>query len=137
MARLRKRFGVQVTFHTVTVKAKWPKIKPEKVEYPFIMLSSWAESILKELPQYFLGGCSDIQNLEVFSQTLTTFWSKYRQSHPDHPVYKRFEASQLAYVIPYAIHGDEGRGRNFVPTLIIAYQMMIHPLGMDYTNTAS
>ena len=135
--KLGKRIGVEVASHTVTLRAKWPKIQPEKKPYPMVTLSAWAKCILRDLPRYFLGGCNNVENTEVYTRTFHMFWTNYRHTQPDHIVYETFPQEQWGYIIPYALHGDEGRGRNFIPTLVVTFQMLVHPLGMGYTNTAS
>lgn len=101
-----------------------------------VSLTAWARCILKEYPRYFLGG-SRLENVDVFTETLRAFWRKFRDTHQNHPAFTEFTMDELGYVIPYAIHGDDGRGKNFIPTLVYAFQMLIHPCGMEYTNTPS
>lgn len=136
LKKWKKAICVEVSMITLTLKARWPRIKPEQTPYPFVSLSAWASFILGNEPRYFLGGCDDLTNTAAYCQDFSTFWQCYRVSDPGHPVYSDFIAAERAFVIPYAIHGDEGRGTNFIPTLVVAYQMIITPRGMDFTNTA-
>lgn len=131
-----KCINVDTTFITLTLKAKWPKIKPEQVPYPLVSLSAWASYIPNNHPRYFLGGCDDLNTPDIYCATFTTFWRLYRECDPQHPIYFDFTEEERAFLIPYAIHGDEGRGKNFIPTLVIAYQMIIPGKGLEFTNTA-
>lgn len=134
---MKKILDVKVTFITLTLKAKWPKIKPEKLPYPFVSLSSWARYMLEKEPRYFLGGCPYLSASDVYCETLKKFWTTYRGIDPNHPIFTDFNEADMAFTIPYAIHGDEGRGRNFIPTLVVvAYQMVIPGRGMEHTSTA-
>ena len=118
----------------ITVRARWPKRKPETVEYPVIALTSWANCLLREHPRYLLGGC-DTLDPNIFTKTLKKFWSLYEQSDSSHPCFQDFSAEERGFMIPFAIHGDEGRGRNKVPTLVISYQGIISGRGMNVTTT--
>lgn len=132
----RQNKGVPITpaRPLITLRAKWPKRKPEMAEYPIITFSSWATYLLQNAPRYLLGGC-DTLNPEIFSKTLKTFWCKYQEGDPQHPCFQDFDLDQLGFTIPYAIHGDEGRGKNNTPVLVIAFQGIIPGRGMDVTTT--
>lgn len=62
------------------------------------------------------------------------FWRNYYELDPDHMAYSQFNSSQMGWVVPYAIHGDEGRGKAKIPILITSYQMVIGVGGEDATN---
>ena len=55
---------------------------------------------------------------------------------PLHPVYRFFQESDYGYIIPWCLHGDEGRGLAKVPLLVCAFQFLISRSGEHKTNMA-
>lgn len=133
--RFQRRMNVTISTCQLTLRTGWPKLKPSQVHYPWISLTSWAKCLLQSEPRYLLGGLNDLSDLEALT-VFTTFWDKYESSDPSHPVYQEFLPAERKFVIPICLHGDEGRGKNFHPTLVLSYQVVVHGRGLAYTNTS-
>ena len=128
----KEKTGLQihVSRPKITLRVRWPKRRAEAVEYPIVTLSSWAKCLLNEYPHYLLGGCKTLDP-NIFCNILRTYWRLHKESDPSHPCFQEFSDEELGF----AIHGDEGRGKNKTPTLVIAYQGVISARGMHVTNT--
>ena len=56
-----------------------------------------------------------------FSLELRDFWGKYSKNEPQHPFFEKVpNPDHWGEYIPVMIHGDEGRGRQKQPVLVIA-----------------
>ena len=58
---------------------------------------------------------------------LKEFWSRYRSSNGDHPVFRLAAQGRLKLesTVPLLYHGDEGRGRRRMPFLVTSWFSMI------------
>ncbi|CAK9004456.1 Uncharacterized protein SCF082_LOCUS8191 [Durusdinium trenchii] len=135
LAKLQKKLDVTVSMAKLTLRAGWPKLQTGQFDYPWIAWTSWAKYLLQKAPRYLLGGWNDISNLDELT-VFSTFWDRYEGTDPSHPVFEDFLPEERKFVIPYCIRGDEGRGRNSQPTLVLAYQVVVHGRGLAYTATA-
>ena len=62
-------------------------------------------------------------------------FDNYRRVDEHHPVFTT--GVELGRVVPYALHGDEGRGLRGKPYLVESWQPIIGVAGPDYTNESS
>eukprot|EP00435_Cladocopium_sp_Y103_P027608 s1158_g6.t2 len=122
-----KVFPVKISTARFPIKTKTPNksgrriSKQEVVDYPFIALSSWMESILPRCPHFFLGGHL-LGECDAYGDMLEDYWNKFRAIEPHHAIYQHKSAEDRRTAIPIAVHGDEGRGLNKVPVLVCSYQ---------------
>ena len=129
-----KTLPVKISRVKVRVVEQRPKVKQIEKTFPMIGLSSWAEYLLKNSPGFLLGGHS--LDSTGYKDMLEMFWNRYSKLDPSHPVFQRFEQGKRGNLIPYCVHGDEGRGKAKTPVLISSYQMIIPPGGLETTNLA-
>jgi hypothetical protein len=128
--RDEKVFPVKISKARFPIKKKIPNksgrriSKQELVDYPFIALSSWMESILPSYPHFFLGGHL-LGQCDAYGDMLEDYWNKFRAIEPHHPIFQDKSVNDRRRAIPIAVHGDEGRGLNKVPVLICSYQVVI------------
>ena len=104
------------------------------VAWPILQLSSWAEYELSMGGELLLAG-NNIRNQHAWRSVLTDFWQKYKAVDATHPVYQSMD-SDYSNVIPYMIHGDEGRGRGKLPLLSIAFQGLMSHYGVHRLNSS-
>ena len=110
-----------------------PRVRQVQQHYPFIGLMDWAQFLMENHSEHMLGGFH-INEESKYVDMFSRFWRNYYELDPDHIVYSQFAANQMGWVVPYAIHGDEGRGKAKIPILITSYQMVIGVGGEDATN---
>lgn len=109
------------------------KIQVEKtVPYPIIKLSSWMESILSGCPQFFLAGHT-LHDQDIYGDMLESFWASHADLEPLHPIHAKPREFRRQCV-PISLHGDEGRGLNKVPLLVVAFQVVIPHNGENALN---
>ena len=85
--------------------------------------------------EMFLAG-HNIQHEALWKPLLQDFWSHFYEKEPEHPVYDPAHGLDVACVIPYMIHGDEGRGRGKQPLLTISFQCLFSHYGEHRLNTS-
>lgn len=132
--RERKTLPVHVSSVLLRVKEQRPKVKLVHKNFPMIGLSSWAKYLLTNSPGTVLGGHS-LQS-PAYKEMLRMFWHRYFELDRSHPVFEHFEQGQWENLVPYCVHGDEGRGKAKTPVLVTSYQMVIPPTGLEATNIA-
>lgn len=104
------------------------------VDYPVIHLSSWMRIILEKHPRFLLGGhCPLEDGGQAYMNMFEQFWSRFESVQPDHPIHQR-STDQKRRTIPFALHGDEGRGLAKVPLLVISFQALIPFSGPNELN---
>lgn len=122
---------MKVSMVKLRVQLHRPRVQEVEAEYPFIRLQDWARYLLENNSKYLLGGF-DITETKNYTEVFQRFWRNYRYLDGKHPTYSHFK--EFGHVIPYLVHGDEGRGKGKNPILITSYQPLIAVGGEDYTN---
>ena len=112
----KNKFGRKVNTDTVMM-------------HSVIHLSSWLEAVMKTFPDFFLGGYSFLDD-HLWMNMFGDFWKHFRSVCPSHPIYSKTEAERSC-TIPFAIHGDEGRGLSKVPLMVISFQVLIPSSGPE------
>ena len=125
------QFPVALTMVPVTIRLRKPRPHNEVVEWPMIRISDWARAILSKNPSYLLGGFS-LEDADGWQHQFATFWSCYESIDPTHEVFRT--GLDLGRVIPFAHHGDEGRGLRAKPYLVESFQPIIGRNGMFSTH---
>ena len=126
------KFSVELTVVPVRIRLRKPKPHIEILDWPIIRPSDWARSLLKHNPEILLGG-HKLED-EGWKPILASFWQQYRAINPGHPAFATFTNLDLERVIPYAHHGDEGRGLRGKPFLVESIQPIIGFHGINSTN---
>ena len=96
----------------------------EVLTIPYLDPKTLLESIIKDFPDLLFG---EVVSGPDCSSRLECFWAAYKQSHPAHTVYDPEIGCPLAYAVPLALHGDEGRGKRRTGTLCVSLES---PLGI-------
>lgn len=102
--------------------------------WPTLTMQSWAKYLLQYNSKVILGGF-DIQNSLAWRKQFYDFWALYKSVDPQHPIYT--SSCDWSYVIPYAFHGDEGRGKGRHPFLVLSWQPLISYKGIGTCNDSS
>ena len=133
LARDKRLLQVKVSSVKLRLRVHRPRVRQVQQDYPFIGLMDWGRFLLENHSEHMLGGFH-ISEESKYTDMFSRFWRNYYELDPDHMVYSQFNSSQMGWVVPYAIHGDEGRGKAKIPILITSYQMVIGVGGEDATN---
>ena len=106
--------------------------RKEKVEsWPVLHFSSWASYELSQGGHMMLGG-HNISQRQAWMSTFSEFWTRYEPLDPTHPIFH--STLEKGLVVPYMVHGDEGRGRQKHPLLTISFQCMVSHYGTHVLN---
>ena len=109
--------------------------KEENVVWPVLKLSSWAAFELGQGGEMLLAG-HNLEQEASWKRLLQDFWGQFFEKEPDHPIYDPAFGLDVKRVIPYMVHGDEGRGRNKQPLLTISFQCLFSHYGDHRLNTS-
>ena len=124
-------YPVAVTTAPTTIRLRKPRPHDEVLQWPVIRISDWARVLLEKNPEYLLGGCK-LEHELGWEMIFSSFWDNFRSINPGHPAYT--SGLDLSRLIPYAIHGDEGRGLRGKPYLVESFQPIISKHGPFVTN---
>ena len=127
-----KILPVKISHVTTMYRLSRRKPKRVKTDYPVIFLSDWAECSFDMGGHVFLGGNS-MDDIDSFGNQLVDFWCKFKQSNPDFGFFADVPKSEWCTAIPIALHGDECRGRQKQPVMVMAAQTLI-PLKEGKSN---
>ena len=125
-------FPVLMSTTPVTIKLRKPRPHTTVVDWPIIKMTDWAQTLLQRTPQYMLGGMK-LEQVDEWSRMFSMFWSFYRTIDPSHPIYN-LPVPEHGKFLPYAIHGDEGRGLRNKAFLVESFQPLIGVWGPMKTN---
>ena len=106
--------------------------KKAMVRFPLLTLTNWCHNIFGSGGHFLLGGLS-LDAASVFGDTLQLFWSRYKMVEPNLPFFQE-PGHDLSYCIPYALHGDEGRGAGRTPVMVVSAQPLIVAPDMSVSN---
>ena len=123
--REKRLLQVKVTMVKLRVLVHRPKVREMK---------DWAQYLLQHHSEHVLGG-HNIDHAAEYTAMFRQFWKNYYNLDPGHECYVKFKKfADMGSLIPYCIHGDEGRGKAKNPILITAYQFVIGVHGEQHTN---
>ena len=125
-------FPALVSTVPVTIRIKKPTPGNQVVEWPVIKLSSWVAALAKgEASRYLLAGFR-LEEVDQWKAIFASFWSTYATVDADHEM---FSANlDPCFTIPYALHGDEGKGLRGKAFLVESWQTIIGVHGPSQTN---
>lgn len=129
--RAIQSWGMTLMVSTTTVMCPVKvNSKVTAVPWPVMHLSSWLTFIFKKTTSSFL--CSGLQLGPAWCFELQAFWSMFEYVLPTHPVFQN--RSRLKWTLPFALHGDEGRGRNHRAVLVISFQPLLAVKGHSFKS---
>ena len=131
LEKAKKILPVEVSTVRVRVRVRRPKVRTIQSDYPMITLESWGRFLLENSPRFLLGGFH-ITERKQYMTMFQRFWEQYKHLDENHIVYTQFQ--DYSHLIPYCVHGDEGRGKGKAPIMITTYQPLIGVHGEDFTN---
>lgn len=99
--------------------------------HAIIRFSDWFAKIMETHPSFFLGGYDLHTQCKSYEDMFSYFWDNFEGVQATHPVYMEKTREERARCVPIALHGDEGRGLNKVPVLIVSFQVVIPSSGAD------
>ena len=76
--------------------------------------------LMKEHPVCIFGK----ENIDNAGQVLTTFWEAYQLYHGSHMTFQH-HTGRLDRVIPFAFHGDEGKGKRRSNTTLYSFESVL------------
>lgn len=117
----------------IVVKRRKPVVHQVYAWWPVIPMRAWATYLLGNYPGYLLAGCS--LKGEAWQSVMHRFWDQYRISDPQHQIFE--SEFNLKFVVPYCIHGDEGRGHSREPFLVLSWQPLVGFKGLEELNDSS
>ena len=126
-----KVLPIKISYVTMNKRISRRKLASIPTSPPILKLSDWATTIFSRGGHFFLRGKS-LETASTFGIQLEDFWSKMAVAEPKLPLPDSTKRSQH---IPICLHGDEGRGRQKQPALVISYQPLL-PLHDKKTNMA-
>lgn len=129
---------MQVPIPLQVMKIPIRRVKPVRiieVWWPMLKIHDWLSYLLQHKSPVVLGGGTIHEPLS-WQPTFTKFWQTYQAINPGHDVYG-LEADAWGNVIPLFIHGDEGRGLQKQPWMVLAWQPVISHRGIRETNDSS
>ncbi|CAE7487413.1 unnamed protein product, partial [Symbiodinium microadriaticum] len=128
-----KTYPVPISSTRLTIRRPKKGGGEFKTNYPLIYLSSWMRCILEQGGEFLLGGWTTDQPQE-YKAMFARFWKRYESVNQEHPLYFEKSWEQRMYCIPFAVHGDEGRGLGKHPVLVESYQPLLPWSGEDQLN---
>ena len=99
-------------------------------DFPVLLPSSWLQYALDNGGQLALGGHK--LHSTAWQHMFKEFWSKFEPSMPGVDLGLR----DRSFLIPLAVHGDEGRGKAKRPIMVLAVQPIISWQGPEIVNTS-
>ena len=136
----RENLSLPIPIDTCPVRALFRKpLRALQVDWPIIRLDSWANYILRYKPTLLLGGYV-LEEVGAWTRMFTSFWEDFKvvngAQHPCFADSLEWEGG-LSRAVPYMVHGDEGRGLNRRPFLLISIQPIISHLGANVCNEST
>ena len=116
--RTGKLLPVHIELLTLRKRMSRRKLVTVPTSHPVLKLSHWAVTAFKYGGHFFLRGQS-LDHAPNFGRELQDFWEKMAVAEPDLPLPDKDKWCQH---IPISLHGDEGRGKQNQPVLILSYQ---------------
>ena len=136
-----KALAVEISTSRIPIRKKVKtthgkrRTKTREVDHAVINLSSWMRLILEKYPKFLLGGHCPFQGCDPYLDMFGSFWDNFVHIQGDHPVHaKSREDNNKRHCIPFAVHGDEGRGLSKVPVLVMSFQALIPFTGPNELN---
>ena len=105
------------------------------MQWPVLRLSTWIRTLMEKGGAEFLLAGHPIQEEDEYRSVFSRFWDRYRGVDPDHAVYAEKTAEGRSLTLPFAVHGDEGRGLAKSPVLVETFQPVISFLGESVINS--
>lgn len=104
----------------------------ESVQVPYLSPKDFLGFLLVNAPDLLWGGASDISQATA---NLESFWSAYKGIDPGHVMFQRGDSPRSpGNTLPFAFHGDEGRGAKKGNTCVISMESV---LGLPDTSRAT
>lgn len=133
--RLMRRWGatfpVDLSVAPVTVALRRPFYQTQEVWWPCLRMSAWVRALWDSAPKMLLAGHS-VEDTLGWQSTFADFWSKYKSFNGMHPLYD--DGYDARFVVPYFLHGDEGRGQCRRQFMVESFQPCISWKGPNVTN---
>ncbi len=134
--RLVESTGVTLKLPIEPVHCTIRRVKPVRIcqaWWPTISMKSWVMHLLENYPKVLLAG--HVLEDHGWKKDFYKFWEQYKSIEPSHPIYQG--NIDWRFAVPYAFHGDEGRGKGKVPFLCISFQPIISHLGLGHCNDST
>ena len=134
--RLVEGAGVTLKLALDPVHITIRRLKPVRIceaWWPTLTMHSWVTYLFENHPKILLAG--RILEDRSYQGEFQKFWEMYRRIEPMHPVYE--SGFDTRYLIPYAFHGDEGRGKGKIPFMVFSFQPLISHLGSSHCNDST
>ena len=104
----------------------------QTIPWPVMGLSSWVKYVMQEQGGQLLLNGYHISQVELWKISLKHFWDTYFHVDPTHPTFTH--GLDRASTLPYFLHGDEGRGKNKSPLMVLSFQGLLSHYGDMHLN---
>ena len=98
-------------------------------DFPVLLPSAWLRYMLSIGGELALGG-HNLEDTSDWRQMLHDFWSKVQPTMPQLDLGDK----DRSLCLPWALHGDEGRGKLKRPIMVLGAQPLISWLGPTTVN---
>ena len=131
LSHSRFTLQVEIKYSHISIRhARFRKIKT--IPWPIIPLSSWLRYIMEKQGGSLLLQGHHISQRQRWQMDLQEFWDLYEKVDPSHPIFT--ENLNRACTLPYFLHGDEGRGRQKQPVMVLSFQGLFSHFGKERLN---
>ena len=124
-------FPVEIDVAPATIARRRPFYHTSQVRWPVLKMSSWVKALLNKAPQMILAG-HRVEDTSGWQSTFSSFWTRYKSVNGSHDIFS--DGYDQRFVVPYFLHGDEGRGQCRRPFMVESFQPCISWKGSDVTN---
>ena len=105
------------------------------MQWPVLRLSTWIRTLIESGGAEFLLAGHQAHEEAEYREIFSRFWERYRSLDPGHAVYAEKTEQERSLTLPFAVHGDEGRGLGKCPVLVETFQPLISFLGEWVLNS--
>ena len=124
-------FPVDIDLAPVTVAMRKPYYQIREIWWPMLPMSSWVKALWNEAPQMILGGHRR-EDIAGWRTELANFWNQYRKCNGNHQLF--CDNYDTSLVVPFFLHGDEGRGACRRQFMVESFQPVLSWKGVGSTN---
>ena len=124
-------FPVDIDVAPAPIATRRPCYQISQVWWPVLKMSSWVRALLNKAPQMILAG-HRVEDTLGWQSTFASFWTRYKSVNGSHSIFS--DGYDQRFVVPYFLHGDEGRGQCRRPFMVESFQPCISWKGSNVTN---
>ena len=119
--RIFRRYGLyfHVPISSLHVQSPGEESGVGPADIPYLKISDFFKVLLKKHARLLFGG---IPQGEDSKELLRIFWSRYKDYHPEHVIYRCCSEGERQMILPICLHGDKGRGYQKSPVYCYSWE---------------